>query len=115
MSHEITHCHIGKDGQSYAHSHPHNHSHTHDPKKIKAIINRISKSIGHLESVKKMLESQRDCADVLIQLAAVRSEINNTGKQLLKEHMEHCIVEAIQENDQDAIERMNKAIDMFMK
>lgn len=115
MSDEITHCHIGKDGHIHSHSHPHNHSHTHDPKKIKAIINRISKSIGHLESVKKMLENQRDCADVLIQLAAVRAEINSTGKILLKEHMEHCIVEAVQENDQDAIERMNKAIDMFMK
>ena len=80
MSDEITHCHIGKDGHIHSHSHPHNHSHTHDPKKIKAIINRISKSIGHLESVKKMLENQRDCADVLIQLAAVRAEINSTGK-----------------------------------
>lgn len=92
-----------------------NHSHTHDPKEIRAIINRLSKSIGHLESVRKMLEDGKDCADVLIQLSAVRSEINNAGKLLLKEHMEHCIVEAVQENDQAAIERMNKAIDMFMK
>ena len=68
-----------------------------------------------MESIKKMLENERDCADVLIQLAAVRSEINNTGKLLLKEHMEHCIVEAVQENDQKAITRMNQAIDMFMK
>lgn len=97
------------------HTHHHNHSHTHDPAKIKAIMNRLSKSIGHMESIKKMLENQRDCADVLIQLAAVRSEINNTGKLLLKEHMEHCIVEAVQENDQEAITRMNQAIDMFMK
>ena len=52
---------------------------------------------------------------MLIQLAAVRAEINSTGKILLKEHMEHCIVEAVQENDQEAIQRMNKAIDMFMK
>lgn len=95
--------------------HHHNHSHTHDPQEIKAIINRLSKSIGHLESVRKMLEDGKDCADVLIQLAAVRAEINNAGKLLLKEHMEHCIVEAVQENDREAIDRMNKAIDMFMK
>ena len=105
-THEIGHTHDG---------HHHNHSHTHDPQKIKAIMNRISKSIGHMESIKKMLENQRDCADVLIKLAAVRAEINNTGKLLLKEHMEHCIVEAVQENDQEAITRMNQAIDMFMK
>lgn len=105
-THVIGHTHDG---------HHHNHSHTHDPQKIKAIMNRISKSIGHMESIKKMLENQRDCADVLIQLTAVRAEINNTGKLLLKEHMEHCIVEAVQENDQEAITRMNQAIDMFMK
>ena len=105
-THVIGHTHDG---------HHHNHSHTHDPQKIKAIMNRISKSIGHMESIKKMLENERDCADVLIQLAAVRAEINSTGKLLLKEHMEHCIVEAVQENDQEAITRMNQAIDMFMK
>ena len=108
---EPVHDHTHEEG----HIHHHNHSHTHDPKEIKAIINRLSRSMGHLESVKKMLEDGRDCAEVLIQLAAVRSEINNAEKALLKEHMEHCIVEAVQENDQEAIERMNKAIDMFMK
>lgn len=120
MTEEIHHHdHLTEELKSHSHvhlhPHHHNHSHTHDPEKIKAIMNRLSKSIGHMESIKKMLENQRDCADVLIQLAAVRSEINNTGKLLLKEHMEHCIVEAVQENDQDAITRMNQAIDMFMK
>ena len=91
------------------------HSHTHDPQDIRAIVNRLSRSIGHLESVKKMLEDGKDCADVLIQLSAVRSEINNAGKLLLKEHMEHCIVEAVEQNDTASIEKMNKAIDMFMK
>lgn len=93
----------------------HNHSHTHDPQEMKAIVNRLSRSIGHLESVKKMIEDGRDCSDVLIQLSAVRSEINNAGKLLLKEHMEHCIVEAVEENDREAIDKMNRAIDMFMK
>ena len=119
-----THTHSHDAGITHAHEHIHNgafeehvhsHSHTHDPAHMKAIINRLSRSIGHLESVKKMLEDEKDCADVLIQLAAVRSEINNAGKLLLKEHMEHCIVEAVAENDTDAIANMNKAIDMFMK
>jgi DNA-binding FrmR family transcriptional regulator len=101
--------------QQENHTHTHNHSHTHDPQKMKAIVNRLSRSIGHLESVKKMIEDGRDCSDVLIQLSAVRSEINNTGKLLLKEHMDHCIVEAVEENDKEAISKMNQAIDMFMK
>ena len=82
---------------------------------MKKIVNRLSRSIGHLESVKRMIEDGQDCSDVLIQLAAVRSELNGAGKALLKEHLEHCIVEAVKEQDHESIMRMNKAIDQFMK
>ena len=99
----------------HPHSHSHTHSHTHDPEEMKKIINRISRSIGHLEAVKRMITEGQDCSDVLIQLAAVRSEINGTGKALLKEHLNHCIVEAVEEHDHESIEKMNRAIDQFMK
>jgi DNA-binding FrmR family transcriptional regulator len=101
--------------EKHEHEHSHSHSHTHDPKEIRAIVNRLSRSIGHLESVKRMVEDGQDCSDVLVQLAAVKAEINSTGKLLLKEHMEHCIVEAVRENDEASIEKMNDAIDKFMK
>ena len=68
--------------------HGHHHSHT----QTKAVVNRLSRAIGHLESVKRMVENEQDCAEVLIQLAAVRAALNNTGKILLKDHIEHCLV-----------------------
>ena len=116
-THEIDHVHTHEDGHSHSHDsdHHHNHSHTHDPKEVRAIVNRLKRSIGHLDKVRRMVEDGDDCADVLIQLSAVKSEINNTGKLILKQHMEHCIVEAVRENDQEAIDRMNEAIDRFMK
>ena len=49
----------------------------------KNVINRLSRAIGHLEAVKQMVEQSRDCSEVLIQLAAVKSAINNTGKIIL--------------------------------
>ena len=113
--HDHDHAHSHEHSHGHTHEHAHSHSHTHDHQEIKKIINRISKAAGHLESTKHMLEEGRDCAEVLIQLAAIRSEINSAGKALLKEHLEHCIVEAVAENDQESVERMNKAIDMFMK
>ncbi|MBQ7424667.1 MAG: metal-sensing transcriptional repressor [Lachnospiraceae bacterium] len=91
------------------------HAHHHDPEHMKAIVNRLAKAIGHLESVKKMVENDRDCSEVLIQLAAVRSAINNCGKEILKEHMSHCIVHAVQDGDEEAIEALNEAVDKFMK
>lgn len=91
------------------------HRHIHSEEEKKAVLNRLSKAIGHLEAVKRMVERDEDCSEVLIQLAAVRSAINNTGKVVLKNHMNHCIVEAVEEGDQEAIDHLNRAIDRFMK
>ena len=90
-----------------------NHSHTHE--NSKAVINRLSRAIGHLESVKKMVQDGRDCSEVLMQIAAVRSAINNVGKVILQDHLRHCIVEAVDENDEDAIDQLCEAIDKFVK
>lgn len=87
--------------------------HTHD--NTQAVLNRLSRAIGHLESVKKMVEEGRDCPEVLVQLAAVRSAINNTGKVILKEHLNHCIVDAVQSGDKKALDDMAAAIDQFVK
>ena len=89
----------------------HTHSHTH----TKSVLNRLSRAIGHLESVKKMIEDGRDCSEVLIQLSAVKAAINNTGKIILKDHIEHCIVDAVEHGDREAIKDLEKAIDSFMK
>lgn len=91
------------------------HRHIHSMEEKKVVVNRISRAIGHLEAVKRMVERDEDCSDVLIQLAAVRAAINNTGKVVLKNHINHCIVEAVEQDDHEAIERLNEAIDKFMK
>lgn len=100
----------------HEHSHEHHHhGHVHSADEKKAVINRISRAIGHLESIKRMIERDEDCSQVLIQLAAVKSAINNTGKVVLKNHISECIVEAVEHNDQKAIEELGKAIDSFVK
>lgn len=111
-SHTDTHTHTHKCPDSAEHR-PHHYVHSDAEKK--AVINRLSKAIGHLEAVKRMVERDEDCSEVLIQLAAVRSAINNTGKVVLKNHINHCIVEAVEEGDQESIHLLNQAIDKFMK
>lgn len=106
------HTHIMEDGTTITHSHDHGHSH--DPKEMRAIVNRLAKAVGHLESVKHMVEDGRDCSDVLIQLAAVKAAINNTEKLILKQHISHCIVDAVESGDDEAIEKLNQAIDRLL-
>ena len=92
------------------HAHPHTHSHSHT--QTRAVVNRLARAIGHLESVKRMVEEERDCAEVLIQLAAVRSALNNTAKIILKDHIEHCLTGA--EADAASLQELNDAIDKFI-
>ena len=95
------------------HHHEHTHDHTHA--ETKAVVNRLSRAIGHLEAVKAMVEEGRDCTQVLIQLAAVKSAINNTGTLILKDHLNHCMVEAAKSGDRKAFDDLNEAIDRFLK
>ena len=86
----------------------HTHKHT------KAVLNRMSRAIGHMNAVKKMIEDRRDCSEVLIQLSAIKSEITGVSKVILKDHIDHCIVDAVKENDEDAIENLKGAIDKLL-
>ena len=102
----------------YLHEHniPHSHGgHTHTHENTKAVVNRLARIIGHLESVKRMVEDGRDCSEVLVQLAAVKSAINNVSKVILQDHIRHCIVDAVEDNDQQALDDLCAAIDKFMK
>jgi len=87
----------------------------HHHENSKQVINRISRVIGHLEAIKGMVEADRDCSEVLTQIAAVKSAINNIGREVLKDHIQHCIVHAALSGDQKAIDDLNAALDRFMK
>lgn len=103
------HEHILEDGTVIRHTHTHTHTQT------KAVLNRMARLIGHLESTKRMIEDGRDCSEVLIQLSAVDAAIKAVGRIILKDHIEHCIVDAVKTGDTVAIERLNEAIDRFIK
>lgn len=91
------------------HGHVHSHEHT------QAVSNRLARAIGHLEAVRRMVEDGRDCSEVLIQLAAVRSALASASRIILKDHIKHCIVDAVEEHDQSAIEELERAIDRLLK
>ena len=107
------HQHILEDGTVVEHSHAHGHTHTHQ--NTKAVLNRLSRAQGHLDAVRRMVERGEDCSEVLVQLSAVISALNSTGRVILKDHIAHCIVDAVEEGDTAAIDSLNDAIDRFMR
>lgn len=121
-SHDHDHVHDHEHDHAHGHDHPHDHVHGHSHgahghvhENQKAVINRLARAIGHLEKVKRMVEEGVDCSEVLVQLSAVRSALNNTGKIILEDHIRHCIVDAVEEGDQAAIDELCGAINQFVK
>ena len=87
------------------------HSHT-DKKKV---LDRLSRAIGHLEAIRRTVEEDRDCSEVLVQIAAVRTAVNNVGRIILLDHINHCIVHAVENGDQKALDDLNTAVNRFVK
>ena len=113
--HHETDVHDADHNHEHAHSHDHAESHGHVHENTQAVLNRLSRAIGHLESVRKMVENGRDCSEVLIQIAAVRAAITNIGKVILQDHIQHCIVDAVEHDDEQALDALCQAIDKFVK
>ena len=74
----------------------------------------MSRAIGHMNAVKKMIEEGRDCSEVLIQLSAVKAEISGVSKVILKDHLEHCVVDAVMENDEESMKKLMSAVDKII-
>jgi len=112
---ETEHTHVHEDDaelQETSHGHAH-FSHHHSPEEKKRQLNRLSRVIGHLQYVKRMIEEDQDCADVLMQLSASRSALTGLGKEIINEHITHCITHAVQDGNMEAIEEFQKAIEKF--
>lgn len=89
------------------------HIHRHPNKK--KVVNRLARIEGHVRSIKNMVENDRDCSDVLIQIAAVRKALDNAAKVILKDHLEHCILHAIEQGDgTKSLENFESAIDQYL-
>ena len=80
------------------------------------MINRLSRIEGHVRSIKEMVDSGRDCSEMLIQIAAVQSALQQTGKLILEEHLERCITEAVQDgNQKESLDKFKDALAKFIR
>ena len=99
---------MGTNKEEYKHEHSHS-NHKHSDEDYKKLINRMSRIIGHANSVKTMIEEHRDCTEILIQISAVKSALN----------INKCIVDVVGEEQleekQKLLEDLNDAIDKFVR
>jgi CsoR family transcriptional regulator, copper-sensing transcriptional repressor len=101
---------------------PHHHCNSesgrtsHHSDKVKNnLASRLNRIEGQIRGIKGMIEKDVYCDDVLNQIAAVQSALNAVGRLLLEGHMKSCVIERIQEGDQEVIDELLKTMNKLMK
>ncbi len=88
---------------------PHRHQHQ------QSVLNRLARIEGHVRAIKRMVEEEVPCPDILLQIAAVRSALNSVGRLILEDHLQSCVVEAVERGDyQQALRDLKASLDKFI-
>ena len=81
-----------------------------------ANIKRLRRIEGQVRGLQKMVEEDRYCADVLVQLSSVQEALRGVGQALLRNHLRHCVTAVLQKNEPEQTERMYvELLDLFGK
>ena len=100
------------DGQESGAGTIEGHRHAHHQQ----VLARLARIEGHVRAVKRMVEADTPCPDVLVQIAAVRSALNSVGRVILEDHLESCMVEAVEKDDyQQALQDLKSSLDKFIR
>lgn len=79
------------------------------------LINRLNRIEGQVRGIKKMIEEERYCVDVLTQVTATRAALDSFGKQLLDAHIHSCVVEDIKSERPGSVDELCQLIGKFIK
>ena len=85
------------------------------PEVKKDATSRINRISGQVNGIKKMIDEDRYCVDVLNQIAAVRSALDQLGVQLLTGHLESCVLGADECKHHDLLEEVRTSLSRFLK
>lgn len=83
---------------------------------IDSLIKRLKRIEGQVRGVQKMVEDNRYCVDILVQISAINAALNKVGFNLLERHTKHCVSKAVREgNGEESIQELMNVIKQFSK
>ena len=85
------------------------------PEQVKSLVTRLNRIDGQILGIKKMIEENRYCPDVLMQVSAVQSSLNSFNKELLATHIKTCVVDDIREGKEEAVDELCELLKKTMK
>ena len=81
----------------------------------KKLINRLNRISGQINGIKKMVENDAYCTDILVQVAAVNAALNSFNKELLGEHIRTCVADNIKNGNDEVVDELVKTLQKLMK
>lgn len=86
-----------------------------DDSEKKKLINRLNRIEGQIRGLRKMIENDAYCVDVLTQSSAASSALNSFSKDVLTRHLKTCVVRDIKADDESAVEELAELVKKLMK
>lgn len=82
----------------------------------KAIVNRLKRIEGQVRGIQNMIEEERYCIDILVQISAINAALKKVGFSVAERHMEHCVSHAVKSGEgNDAIKELIEVMKHFTK
>lgn len=78
-------------------------------------LKRLRRIEGQVRGLQKMVESDRYCADIMMQISSVQEALRGVGRELMRNHLEHCASTAIRSSDDEATVMYDELIDLMYK
>ena len=86
-----------------------------EPEEQKKLVNRLSRIEGQIRGIRSMLESDAYCNDILVQSAAVSAAINAFNRELIADHMHHCVARDLRAGDDSVVDELVQTLQKLMK
>ena len=83
---------------------------------VAAVVGRLKKIEGQVRGILRMVEDDKPCEDILIQIGAAKSALHKTGQIILEGHLHHCVLDAIKDgNEDESLRKLTSAIEQFSR
>lgn len=80
----------------------------------KTVDARLATIEGHIKAVRKMLDDDKSCVEIITQLSAIQRAVKKTGAEVLKNHMGHCIKDVMREGAEPMAEELNNLLGSYL-
>jgi len=79
-----------------------------------SLLNRLKRIEGQVRGISKMISEEQDCAEILMQIAAVKAAVNKVGTLVFQTHFRHCLETALQEGKTDYVADVMELLDKYI-